>query len=492
MIKVSLLNISDYYNQNKQSDKAIESLNMLKPYINEQTDLIYSHAYSLNMGDAYFYSKKYEEARINYLNALSNSGSPFSGELKTLILGNLGEIELALGNIDKALEYFNSKYATAKHNEELISQIEGLISLGNIYQKNYYKKAMDAYMEAEYLSKENTSTGFLDKIYEGVSKTYSAKGDFKNAYKTLYKSLAIKDSIGYKNKESLANQGLFDFDVELQEKKIEVLEKEGIIKEIRAKRQKHLLYGTVIILILILLLAIGAINRFRQAKKTNIIIQQERDRSEKLLLNILPAEIAEELKANGSAEARDFDLVSILFTDFKEFTKISQILSAKELVNEINHCFKAFDDISDKYGIEKIKTIGDSFMAAGGMPIQSNESAKNTILAALEMQSFISERIAQKQAKNEIVFEMRLGIHTGPVVAGIVGVKKFQYDVWGDTVNTASRMQSNGEVGKVNISEHTFELIKDDPNFSFEKRGKIQVKGKGEMEMYFVSLNEVA
>ena len=126
-------------------------------------------------------------------------------------------------------------------------------------------------------------------------------------------------------------------------------------------------------------------------------------------------------------------------------------------------------------------------MAAGGIPIPSDESAKNTILAALEMQSFISKRITQKQVNNETFFEMRLGIHSGPVVAGIVGVKKFQYDIWGDTVNTASRLESNGEVGKVNISQYTYELIKDDSNFAFEKRGKIQVKGKGELEMYFVS-----
>ena len=126
-------------------------------------------------------------------------------------------------------------------------------------------------------------------------------------------------------------------------------------------------------------------------------------------------------------------------------------------------------------------------MAAGGIPIPSEESAKNTILAALEMQSFISKRIKQQQDKNETFFEMRVGIHSGPVVAGIVGVKKFQYDIWGDTVNTASRLESNGEVGRVNISQYTYDLIKDDSNFVFEKRGKIQVKGKGVLEMYFVS-----
>lgn len=125
-------------------------------------------------------------------------------------------------------------------------------------------------------------------------------------------------------------------------------------------------------------------------------------------------------------------------------------------------------------------------MAAGGLPVPSDQSVTNTILAALEMQAFITNRIQEKKGRGEKGFEMRVGIHTGPVVAGIVGVKKFQYDVWGDTVNTASRMESNGSVGKVNISKSTYDLIKNDPQFAFEPRGKIFVKGKNEMEMWFV------
>ena len=142
-----------------------------------------------------------------------------------------------------------------------------------------------------------------------------------------------------------------------------------------------------------------------------------------------------------------------------------------------------------KYGIEKIKTIGDAYMAAGGLPVPSDDSLKNTVLAALEMQAFISKRKLEMDAIGKHSFEMRVGIHTGSVVAGIVGVKKFQYDIWGDAVNTASRMESNGELGKVNISKHSYELIKDDAQFTFEKRGKIQAKGKGEIDMYFVEMS---
>ena len=177
-----------------------------------------------------------------------------------------------------------------------------------------------------------------------------------------------------------------------------------------------------------------------------------------------------------------------MFTDFKDFTRVSETVSAEMLVEELHTCFSAFDSILQKHNIEKIKTIGDSYMAAGGLPVSSKESTKNSVLAALEMQSFIEANRTQRASENKAAFQMRAGIHTGVVVAGIVGVKKFHYDIWGDAVNTASRMESSGAVGCVNISETTYELIKDEPMFKFQCRGKVQTKGKGEMGMYFVSL----
>ncbi len=204
--------------------------------------------------------------------------------------------------------------------------------------------------------------------------------------------------------------------------------------------------------LLVLFISLALWSRLNYVRKSKTKLQLEKDRSENLLLNILPEEIAKELKNTGRSVAREFEKVSILFTDFKSFTETSSQLSAHELIEEINSCFEAFDHIVEKYNIEKIKTIGDSYMAAGGLPIQSDESVKNTVLAAIEMQTFISERLKIMNEKNLPAFEMRAGIHTGPVVAGIVGVKKFQYDIWGDTVNTASRMESSGEVAKVNIS----------------------------------------
>ncbi len=216
-------------------------------------------------------------------------------------------------------------------------------------------------------------------------------------------------------------------------------------------------------------------------------LRKEKEKSENLLLNILPEEIAEELKEKGQAEARDFESVTILFSDIENFTGIAEMLTAQELVAEINAFFKTFDAIVGKHDVEKIKTIGDAYMAAGGVPTPSLNAVRNTVRAAIEMQNFIGIRKEEREAAGKIAFEMRIGLHTGNVVAGIVGDRKFQYDIWGDAVNTAARMESKGEVGRVNISRSTYDLIKDEPEFSFHSRGKIDVKGKGLVEMYFVS-----
>ncbi len=203
-----------------------------------------------------------------------------------------------------------------------------------------------------------------------------------------------------------------------------------------------------------------------------------------MLLNILPSEVAEELKQKGSAEAKQFDDVSVMFTDFKDFTRISEKLSPSELVAEIHVCFKAFDIIISNHNIEKIKTIGDSYMCAGGLPVANKTNATDVVSAAMEIQKFMEEHFQLRTNAGKEPFEIRIGVHTGPIIAGIVGVKKFAYDIWGDTVNIASRMESSSEAGKVNISGSTYELVKNKFNCTY--RGKIQAKNKGEIDMYFV------
>jgi class 3 adenylate cyclase len=235
---------------------------------------------------------------------------------------------------------------------------------------------------------------------------------------------------------------------------------------------------------LILLLALGLLSRYRYIRHTKRIIEHEKDRSDKLLLNVLPLETAEELKERGSATPKRYEMVTVLFTDFKGFTKIAEKLSPEALVAELDYCFHAFDKIIDKYNIEKIKTIGDAYMCAGGIPVANTSNPADVVQAGLEIRECMRQLKLEKETRGEEYWELRIGIHTGPIIAGVVGKNKFAYDIWGDAVNLARSMESSGIPGTVNISGYTYKLIKNDFTCSF--RGKVKAKNKGEIDMYIV------
>jgi class 3 adenylate cyclase len=219
------------------------------------------------------------------------------------------------------------------------------------------------------------------------------------------------------------------------------------------------------------------------------LIEIEKNKSDLLLLNILPYEIAEELKKTGKSVPKKYDNVSVMFTDFKGFTQISEKLDPETLVSKIDTFFGEFDRIMDKHGVEKIKTIGDAYMCVSGLPIEATDHALDIINAAIEIQEYMDQHKAEALARGENYFEIRIGVNSGPVVAGVVGSKKFAFDIWGDTVNTAARMESNAQVGQINISGSTYELVKD--HFECTSRGKIEAKHKGEIEMFFVGNRKV-
>ncbi len=214
-------------------------------------------------------------------------------------------------------------------------------------------------------------------------------------------------------------------------------------------------------------------------------LEEEKQKSDTLLLNILPYEIAEQLKNKGTVQAKKYRRVSVLFTDFVGFTNISEQLSSEEVVKELSVCFEKFDEIIEKHFIEKIKTIGDAYMCVGGLPIRNKSNPIDVTLAGLKIQKFMRDYNKIKRSLGQPQWHLRVGVHTGPVVAGVIGKKKFAYDIWGDTVNTASRMETSGASGKVNVSGYTFKYIKD--YFDYTYRGKIQAKNKGEIDMYFIN-----
>lgn len=219
----------------------------------------------------------------------------------------------------------------------------------------------------------------------------------------------------------------------------------------------------------------------QKISERTVDLSRERERSQALLLNILPASVMEELKASGHTAPRRFEETSILFTDFVGFTEVAGTMPATRMVEELGELFAAFDDIVDRHGLEKIKTIGDAYLAACGLPQPVDDHAQRCVRTGLEMVQFVAKR----NQHSSIKWNLRVGIHSGPVVAGVVGKRKYAYDIWGDTVNIASRMEGAGESGRVNVSAYTFDLVRE--FFDCEYRGKLGAKGKGAVDMYFVN-----
>jgi class 3 adenylate cyclase len=234
--------------------------------------------------------------------------------------------------------------------------------------------------------------------------------------------------------------------------------------------------------VLIFILAVVLYRRYTFTKKANILIREEKNRSDTLLLNILPEEIANELKDTGHVNPRKYDLSTVLFTDFTGFTKQSESISPDILVNSLDYYFQEFDRVIEKHSLEKIKTIGDSYMCVGGIPTPNDKNPVDVLKAAIDMLNFVTKVVPEGIEK----FEIRIGIHTGPIIAGIVGIKKFQYDVWGNTVNIASLMESSSDPHKINISQATYNYVKDE--FNCIARGEIIAKHGEKMNMYFVEV----
>jgi class 3 adenylate cyclase len=337
-----------------------------------------------------------------------------------------------------------------------------------------FKKAYELANSANYFEYMLTATRQIESLYSEMK-------DYEKAYYYSTQTRVISDSISNSIRKDQVIVANIMRDIQDREDRLKQ-EKEATDRTIRQRRLERNMMATGVGFMLLLSLAI--FRNYRLQKKYNRKLDEEKQRSDDLLLNILPYETAEELKLTGSAEAKRFESVTVMFTDFKNFTQASERMSAEALVEEIHSYFSEFDKIIARHNIEKIKIIGDSYMCAGGLPVENSTHPFDVVSAALELQEFMASQKRIRLSTGRHFFELRIGIHTGPVVAGIVGIKKFAYDIWGDTVNTASRMENSGEVDRVNISGSTYLMIKD--RFKCTYRGKVFAKNKGEIDMYFV------
>jgi class 3 adenylate cyclase len=481
-------NIGGIYYENGEYDKALK-------YYKQSLDISSSIGEKSIMSVAYVNIAMVLESQKKYEDALKNISSALKIEIEldnkyriADYLTSLGDLKRITNELELALDfYFKSlKIAEQIQAEKQIDVtdliVQNKINIGETYLKKSDFKNAEIYLNSALkLSKNKTMMLTKKSIYNSLSDLKFKQGNYKASLEYFKLNTYYQDSLfndeASKNIEKLGMT--YEFDKKEAATKAAQEKKDAIaLKELqRQKLVRNSFMGGFAIVLLFAGVFFTQRNKIKKGKKL----------SDELLLNILPEKIADELKEKGSAEAQLIDEVTVLFTDFKGFTQLSEKLTPKELVAEINECFSAFDHIMEKHGVEKIKTIGDAYMAAGGLPTANTTHAEDVVKAALAIQNFMHEHKAKKMAANELFFEIRIGVHTGPVVAGIVGVKKFAYDIWGDTVNTASRMESSGEVGKVNISGTTYGLVKD--KFKCVHRGQVQAKGKGEIDMYFVEEN---
>lgn len=424
-----------------------------------------------NAGDEFLNKKFYDSALVYF----KESGMIFEKiDYPIGIAYNLGNIGMVYANIGK------SEMAEKNINEAIpiLEELENyypicvyLISMSDIYQeKNDEVTAINYALRSLKLAQQY---GLKDQISAAnlkLSALYEKTGEPHKSLKYYKDHITFRDSVN--NIKSVQKMADLRTDYEVSQKQVEV----DLLNQ--EKRNQRIIVLSLVITLGLATIILGTLFWYYKS------ISREKKRSESLLLNILPAETAKELKKYGKVDAVKIDEVTVLFTDFVAFSKLAEKQEPEQLVESIDFYFKGFDEITTKYGLEKIKTIGDSYMCACGLPTANKTHASNVIKAAKDMIKLV--RTVMNAPDGLIHFDIRIGVHSGPVVAGIVGIKKWQYDIWGDTVNIASRMESNSEPGKINISESTYEKVKNETDCTY--RGEIEVKNRGIMKMYFVNI----
>jgi adenylate cyclase len=442
--------------------QAISTLRMTSDSVNLASAI-------LNLGDEHMNLKNYDSALVHFSESKIIFDKLDYPTGKAISLGNLGMVYANIGKGDLAESNINEAILVLEASGNYHPICTYLISMSDIYTgKGENEKAL-AY------AKRSLNLAQIHKLKEQMSdanlklsELYEKIGNTAESFRYYKDHIAYRDSINnLKSIQKMADLRT-DFEVSQKQAEVDLLNQEK-------RNQRIILISLAIIIVLGVIILSTLFWYFKN-------IQKEKKRSEDLLLNILPTETARQLKVNGKIDAIRFDKVTVLFTDFVEFSMFAEKIAPEKLVYSLDYYFKGFDEIISRYGLEKIKTIGDSYMCAGGIPVPNKDHAITMAKAAKEMLALVEN--AKKKDNGFPHFDVRIGIHTGPVVAGIVGSKKWQYDIWGDTVNIASRMESSSLPGKINLSETTYELIKD--HFECEYRGEMQVKNRGNFKMYFL------
>ena len=459
----ALTGIADTYSEMGNSSNASKYYNEAISLLRTSDDTIALAISILNAGDEYFKAKKYDSA-VAYFNesaAIFQKQDYLIG--KAYAQGNMGMVQAATGQFEQARSNINEAVTILEELEDSYAISEYLTYMADSYwEQGDSKAALDYAQQSLAMAQQFDIKQQISETNLKLSKYYEELGQPEVALVHYKSHIAFRDSVN--NLAAVQRMADLRTDYEVSQKQVEV----DLLNQ--QKRNQQIILASVGILAAVLLWFFVA-------------IRKEKKKSDALLLNILPEEIAKELKERGEVESVRFENASVLFTDFVQFSKIAASADPKQLVKSLDYYFKKFDEITAKYGLEKIKTIGDSYMCACGLPTPDPNHVQNTIMAAREMAEFVQKSLENTNGLNR--FQFRVGIHSGPVIAGMVGTNKFQYDIWGDTVNIASRMESNSEPGMINISETTYEAIKNDYDCTY--RGEIEVKNRGALKMYYLN-----
>jgi class 3 adenylate cyclase len=471
----ALINIGSIYH-NKKDPVALNYLLKALPLVQAQGDPVAYIVLTGDIGEVYFDNDNDAKALEFYQKSIKAAGNESSSAFAN---NGIGKVYLKEGKNAQALQSHNKALMIAGKFDDKLQTVRALRGIADVHTRlNNASLAIDFYNKARALAESMDDVKVeLKDLYRDMAYTHAQTKDYANAFLYQSKYAELKDTLYNIESKKKLNQLQFDF--ELSKKQNEISLKEA---SIQSEKQARIAMMAGIGLLLVIAFIIY--RSYLMKARTNKILDKQNVQIEHLLLNILPKEVANELQTSGESKPRHFEEVSILFTDFKGFTSIADKLSPGELVEELNDCFIAFDSIIEKYQLEKIKTIGDSYMCAGNIPTPDINHIHKIIKAALDIQAFMNHYNLIREAKNQEPWEIRIGLHAGPVVAGVVGKKKYAYDIWGGSVNIASRMESNGTPGKVNISAHMYNKIKD--RFKCTYRGKIHAKNLGDLDMYYV------
>lgn len=480
LVALSNVTIGDVYSVLGDHSNSVEYYNngieQLRALNRESVDLATA---LLNAGDEYFNAESYDSAmnlfyessmifkRLNY-----QIGSAYNLGNIGMVYAKQGKVQLAEANINEAIQILEAS-------EDYYAISIYLDYLADIYLEqgkydlaiSYAKRSLD--LATKYQLKDEIS-----KANQELFLIYQHLNQYDKALYHYQEHIRYRDSVN--NLSQVQEMANLRTDFELSKKEIEL----GLLNE-QKENQSTIAKVIAVLLLLVSILTIGLFRRNKSIARTRKTLEAERKKSNELLRNILPEETADELKEKGHVKAKKYNNVTVLFSDFKGFTKYAEALPPEDLVKTIDLYFSEFDKIMDRFGIEKIKTIGDSYMCASGIPVPDEKHATNMILAAKAMIKHV-EAMKSVHRVDEARFDIRIGIHTGPVVAGVVGERKFAYDIWGDTVNIASRVEVACAPGKINVSKSTYDLVKD--QFDFIPRGEIEVKNRSKIEMYYLKL----